>query len=150
MKGATDVMDRISIKECVLIDCISFTVVTILVSTLWFIADTTILLENRYLLELFCCTTLISILMYFTSKIPVESQILAMMLLLFDVAAVILGVGGGIFRWFPWEWKYVLQIIVILVIVFFVTHLVMIWQSRDTAKKINRIIKERENDESYH
>ncbi len=143
-------MNKISVKECVFIDCISFTVVTVLLSTLWFIADRTAFLESRHLLELFCCTTLISILMYFTSKIPLESQLFATSLLLLDVAVVILGIGGGIFQWFPWEGKSVLQIIVILVTVFFVTHLIMVWQSRDTAKKINQKIKERENDASYH
>ncbi len=143
-------MDRFSIKECVFIDCVSFTVATVLVSALWFIDDRTTLVENRYFLELFCATTLISGLMYFTSKIPLESQFLAMSLLLFDVAAVILGLGGGIFHWFPWEGKYVLQIIATLVTVFFVTHLIMVWQSRDTARKINQKIKEREHDASYH
>lgn len=146
-------MDKLSLKECILIDCISFTVVTILISTLWFIGDTTILLENRYLLELFSCTTLISILMYFTSKIPLESQLLSMLLLLADVAAVILGAGGLVYRWFPWEWQYVLQVVIILIIVFFITHYILLWQNKETAKKINEIIKEREADgtgKAYH
>jgi hypothetical protein len=146
-------MDKLSLKECILIDCISFTVVTILISILWFITDATLYLENRYLLELFCCTTLISIFMYFTSRIPIESQLLAMLLLLADVAIVILGVGGLLFQWFPWEWKYVLQVMVILVIVFFVTHYILLWQNKETARKINEIIKERDRDgaqESYH
>lgn len=143
-------MDKLSLKECILIDCISFTVVTILISVLWFITDTTIYLENRYLLELFCCTTLISIFMYFTSKIPIESQILAMLLLLTDVAVIILGFGGLVFHWFPWEWKYVWQVIVILIVVFFVTHYILLWQNKETARKINEIIKERDQNESYH
>jgi hypothetical protein len=76
-----------------------------------------------------------------------------MLLLLADVAIVILGVGGLLFQWFPWEWKYVLQVMVILVIVFFVTHYILLWQNKETARKINEIIKERDRDgaqESYH
>lgn len=146
-------MDKLSLKECILIDCISFTVVTILISALWCVGNMTLLLESSDLLELFSCTTFISILMYFTSRIPLESQLFSTLLLLADVAAVILGVGGLVFQWFPWEWQYVLQVVVILIIVFFITHYILLWQNKETARKINEIIRERETDgtnKSYH
>ena len=143
-------MKKLSFKDCVLIDCISFTVVTVLLAALSLLGTPNMSISLRELLELFFCTTLIAVLMYFTSKLPLESFVIATAVDFADVAAVILGVGGLVFHWFPWRWQYVLQVVLILTAVFLITWAVMIYQSRDTAKKINQIIMEREKNEPYH
>lgn len=143
-------MKKLSFKDCILIDCISFTVVTVLLATLSLAGTPTMSISLRELLELFFCTTLIATLMYFTSKLPLDSFVIATVVDFADVAVVILGVGGLVFHWFPWHWQYVLQVVLILTAVFLITWAVMIYQSRDTAKKINRILMEREKNEPYH
>lgn len=139
-------MNRLTVKDCVLIDCISFTCVSVLLSTLACFSDPELVMGmNQFVyLQLFVCTTAISILMYLTSKIQVKSQITASFISLLDIAAVIYGIGGGIFCWFPWRPAVVFEVGIILFLVFLVTNWVMIWQNKEIAKAINKKLQERE------
>ena len=136
-------MDHTKIKECVLIDCISFTTISLIISSLACFSDMTMPITPVAYLQLFVCTTLISIAIYFTYKIQIESQIINDIITLLEIAAVVFGVGGGIFKWFDWKLQYVIEVAVILVIVFIVTNGIMIWQNNEIAKSINKKIKER-------
>jgi hypothetical protein len=141
-------MNKLTIKKCLMIVCTSFTVVTVLLSAINVFADSAYDITFSNLLQLFLCITIISIAMYFTSKIQLDSPFDHIVMLL--IVAVVVFVCGGLFHWFPWNWKYILQIAVILIIVFFVFHRMILWQSRETAKKINQKIQEKEKNESYH
>ena len=142
-------MDKLTVKTCVLIDCISFTTVMVILSCLSFHANLMTDFTNVFALELFGCTTAISILIFFTSRIRFRSTMAAELAKLLDVAICVLGLGGGVFGWFPWERMYLLEVCLVFVAVFIVTYTVLLWQTSNTAHKINQKIKERE-DESHH
>jgi phage shock protein PspC (stress-responsive transcriptional regulator) len=141
MKGAR--MKKKSIKTFILTDCISFTLVVLILSAIGLIQDVMMDIDNLVLIQLFICTTLIAILMYFTENIPVESQITASFIQFADTALVILGVGGGLFKWFPWKPTVVGEVLVILTVVFIITTMIITWQNHQLAHTINEKIKER-------
>lgn len=136
-------MDNKKLKESVLILCISYTSASVLISLLAFNPKLTMIINNITYLQLFVCNMLISLLMYFTSKIPVESQVTEMLIQFLDVAVVIYGVGGGIFKWMPWKLMYIAEVFIILAVVFLVTYGIMLWQNREVARAINKKIEER-------
>lgn len=136
-------MDNKKLKESVLILCISYTSASVLISLLAFNPKLTMIINNITFLQLFVCNMLISLLMYFTSKIPVESQVTEMLIQFLDVAVVIYGVGGGIFKWMPWKLMYIAEVFIILAVVFLVTYGIMLWQNREVARAINKKIEER-------
>lgn len=136
-------MDNKKLKESVLVLCISYTSASVLISLLAFNPKLTMIINNITYLQLFVCNMLISLLMYFTSKIPVESQVTEMLIQFLDVAVVIYGVGGGIFKWMPWKLMYIAEVFIILAVVFLVTYGIMLWQNREVARAINKKIEER-------
>ena len=91
----------LSAVECVLITCVSFTAVSLLLSLISAISGNFMALSDRSILELLTCTGLIGLIMFFTSKLPLRSAPAQILVELAVVAAVILGVGGGEFGWFP-------------------------------------------------
>lgn len=136
-------MDNKKLKESVLILCISYTSASVLISLLAFNPKLTMIINNITYLQLFVCNMLISLLIYFTSKIPVESQLAETLIQFLDVAVVIYGVGGGIFKWMPWKLMYIAEVFIILAVVFLVTYGIMLWQNREVARAINKKIEER-------
>ncbi|MCQ4638204.1 DUF3021 domain-containing protein [Anaerovorax odorimutans] len=141
-------MDKLNLKECVLIDCVSFTAVSVILSLLSFNEDLMSGFDHTMALEVFACTTLISILMYPISRISFRSAVMAEAAKLLDVAVCVLGFGGS-FGWFPWEGKYIFEACLIFVAVFIITSAVLFWQASSIANKINRKIREKEH-ETHH
>ena len=139
-------MDKVTVKNCMLINCISFTTVMVILSCLSFDADLMTDFTNVFALEVFGCTTMISVLIFFTSRIRFRSVLAIEFTKLLDVAVCVLGLGGGVFGWFPWEGKYILEVCLVFVAVFLVTSALLLWHTSSTANKINKKIKEREND----
>ena len=72
--------------QCLLIDCVSFTVSIVLVALLPFFFRKNLYRQKH--LQNFVCTSLISVLIYFSSRLPIESEILSSLITLLDVAAV--------------------------------------------------------------
>ncbi|HIU33914.1 MAG TPA: DUF3021 family protein [Candidatus Pullichristensenella excrementigallinarum] len=130
--------------QCLLIDCVSFTVSIVLVALLSLLFSEEIYTAES-ILQNFVCTSLISILIYFTSRLPIESEILGALITLLDVAAVMLFLGMGIFRWFPWEIRSLLLFIGVFVTVFFVTYAVMLLENKISSDRINQAIREKKN-----
>ncbi|MBS7525965.1 DUF3021 family protein [Fusibacter paucivorans] len=139
-------MKKKSIKTYILTDCISFTFSAMILSIIGLMQDVMMSIDNVVLLQLFTCTTLIAVLMYFTESIPVESQLAAIFINFIDTSLVILAVGGGVFKWFPWEAIYVGEVVAILTVVFIITTLIITWQNYHLANSINEIIKERQHE----
>lgn len=139
-------MNNLKFKDCVVCNCISYTVLTIILSLLAFNPDLMEKMTHIYTLKLFLCTTLISIFVYLTSRLPIESQPLYMLLQLLSVATVVLGIGGGLLHIFPWERNIVLEVIAVLIAVYFITYGIMVWHSNVIANKINKKLQERENE----
>lgn len=142
-------MQKASVKDCILIACISFTAVSMILSLLGYIENPLTGMGYINYLQIFVCTSLIAFFTYFVDRIPVESQGVYHILMLLNVATVIFGVGGGIFHWFSWSLTNILIVGVILTVVYIITTLVMFWQDREVAKMINNRIKENE-DESHN
>lgn len=137
------------VRDCILIDCISFTAATMLVSLLSIFSEQQSMLDYyKYNIQMFVCTTLISVLIYFSSKIKIESQIICEAISLIIVGSVIIGIGGGIFKWFNFNLKKeLIQVIVVFIMVYLITNFIMLWQNNELSKKINKKIKEREQQE---
>lgn len=142
MKGEVK-LNRKELKNCILITCVSYTVTSTLLSLLAFISGLTMEMANVEYLQIFACCIVISILIHFSSKLPVESEWAETLIAFLAVALVIYGMGGGIFKWFAWELKYIIEVFIILVLVFLATNGFMLWQSNETAKAINKKIEER-------
>lgn len=134
-------MYKLSLKACVVSDCVSYAVASMILSLLSLNQAQELDIDHILNVELFLCTTLIAGLMYFASRIPLESRAADILLNLSIVAAVILGVGGGLFEWFPWTPFFVAEVVVILVAVFAATYGFMLWNEHQIAKKINQKIQ---------
>lgn len=135
---------RLKIKDCVMIDCVSFTFVSVLLSILNVSPKLMGDVNNIFILQLFFSTSLISIGMYFISKICKDSKLLFELLNFIYVVAVILFFGGIVFKWFPLSVIYAGEIIFICALAFGVTNAVMLWQDKTTERKINKILTEKE------
>ena len=134
--------ESLKITECILIDCVSYTVVSVILALLS-MPGKVMALEYRTMLELFFCTTLICAIMYGIGKLPLQSTLLEAFLQLLDVAVVILGVGGGLFHWFPWKGEAIWIVVCVFVATYFVTYGVMLLQNKVASDKINLILKEK-------
>ena len=140
--------EKLTVMECMAIDCVSYTVVSLTLSVLdAFAGGMTIYYGN--ILELFCCTTVICAGMYGIGLIPLRSGRTRILLQLLDVAAVILGIGGGVFAWFPWTWDVVLFVVCIFVFVYFITYGVILLQNKLVSDRINLILKEKRDGKGH-
>ncbi|MFQ9287601.1 MAG: hypothetical protein ACLR3X_05390, partial [Intestinibacter bartlettii] len=107
------------LRESIVISCVSYTAVMIIISILngMGISD----LNWIFNLELFVVTTLISLFMYIIDKLNIESQPVYMFLQIISVAISVLGIGGGIMKWFRWTLEYVSITTGIFVVVYLIT-----------------------------
>lgn len=99
-------------------------------------------------LELFVVTTLISLFMYIIDKLNIESQPVYMFLQIISVAISVLGIGGGIMKWFRWTLEYVSITTGVFVVVYFITYGVVFFINSITTEKINQKIAEHNNKEN--
>lgn len=99
-------------------------------------------------LELFVVTTLISLFMYIIDKLNIESQPVYMFLQIISVAISVLGIGGGIMKWFRWTLEYVSITTGVFVVVYFITYGVVFLINSITTEKINQKIAEHNNKEN--
>ena len=134
------------LDELILVDCVSYTVVSLILAFLSFF-DLVMGLNPRVLFQLFAVTTLICFLMYLTSFLPIESPWAEMLVSLADVGVVVLGVGGGIFRWFPWQAQYIWMVSGVFVIVYFITYGIILLQNKIASDQINRILQKKRREQ---
>lgn len=134
------------LDELILVDCVSYTVVSLILAFLSFF-DLVMGLNPRVLFQLFAVTTLICFLMYLTSFLPIESPWAEMLVSLADVGVVVLGVGGGIFRWFPWQAKHIWMVSGVFVIVYFITYGIILLQNKIASDQINRILQKKRREQ---
>lgn len=134
------------LDELILVDCVSYTVVSLILAFLSFF-DLVMGINPRVLFQLFAVTTLICFLMYLTSFLPIESPWAEVFVSLADVGVVVLGVGGGIFRWFPWQAKYIWMVSGVFVIVYFITYGIILLQNKIASDQINRILQKKRREQ---
>lgn len=99
-------------------------------------------------LELFLVTTLISLFMYIIDKLNIESQPVYMILQILSVAISVLGIGGGVMKWFSWTLEYVSITTGIFVVVYLITYGVTFLINSITSEKINQKITEQNSKEN--
>lgn len=134
------------LRESIVISCVSYTAVMIIISILNGMGVTG--LSWKFNLELFLVTTLISLFMYIIDKLNIGSQPVYMILQILSVAISVLGIGGGVMKWFSWTLEYVSITTGIFVVVYLITYGVTFLINRITSEKINQKITEQNNKEN--
>ena len=134
------------LRESIVISCVSYTAVMIIISILNGMGVTG--LSWKFNLELFLVTTLISLFMYIIDKLNIESQPVYMILQILSVAISVLGIGGGVMKWFSWTLEYVSITTGIFVVVYLITYGVTFLINSITSEKINQKIAEQNNKEN--
>ena len=134
------------LRESIVISCVSYTAVMIIISILNGMGVTG--LSWIFNLELFLVTTLISLFMYIIDKLNIESQPVYMILQILSVAISVLGIGGGVMKWFSWTLEYVSITTGIFVVVYLITYGVTFLINSITTEKINQKIAEHNNKEN--
>lgn len=138
---------KVRLKDAVMIDCISYTFVSALLSLLSFSPRMMGEVNKIFNLQLFLCTSLIATGIYIIAKFVTESEILFNLLNFVCIIAVILGLGGFVFKWFPMKLEYILEVCLVCLLAFVVTNLIVAWQYKSDDKKINRILSENNKNE---
>ena len=128
--------------DLIVIDCVSYTAVMLILSILNSMGVTD--LSWVFNIQLFVITSLISIFMYFIDKLKIESQPVYMLLQMLSIAVSVLGVGGGIMKWFSWEFKYIAITSGIFVTVYLITYAITFLINSITSDIINKKIAENE------
>ena len=134
------------LRESIVISCVSYTAVMIIISILNGMGVTG--LSWKFNLELFLVTTLISLFMYIIDKLNIESQPVYMILQILSVAISVLGIGGGVMKWFRWTLEYVSITTGIFVVVYLITYGVTFLINSITSEKINEKITEQNSKEN--
>lgn len=131
--------------QMILIDCISYTVLSLI---MFLLSSMSLVMTASHFVyfSLFIVTTLISLLITLTSSIEIESFLIEQIVILMEILLVVYGVGGGIFHWFPFEMFYIIEAGIISLIVGFVTGLVVYINDKMIAAKINQKLEILQNE----
>ncbi len=144
-------MEKCSWKACLVATCISFSAAILLSALLaWCLPEYMVALGQAYVLELFIVTSVVNVLLTFSHNRLCDGIFAGMLLDLLIVSFGVLGLGGGWFQWFPWQPVYIIEVIGILLMVYFVTYSIMFLQNRELARKINEQIKKGKAQKNFH
>lgn len=139
MKAGNKLMKLI---DYLIMDCISYTVVSLLLSILSSMGIVKNM-DYRILLQLLLCTTIISLVMYIVNRIVIDSWWKELVIGLINGSLVVLVMGGALFHWFPWKYQYVAMVIVIFIASYLTAYGIRLAENKMMSDKINHIIKER-------
>lgn len=128
--------------DLIIIDCVSYTAVMLIISLLNCMGVTK--LSWMFNIQLFVVTSLISVCMYFIDKLKIDSQPVYMLLQMLSIAVSVLGVGGGIMKWFTWELEYIAITSGIFITVYLITYATTFLINSITSEQINKKISENE------
>jgi low affinity Fe/Cu permease len=135
-------MDNNTWKEFLLADCISYTAAAVLTASIGILIPAYMFgSSHQYYLELFFVTTIINLLIVLDAHLPASLCRFEMLFGIIETAFGVIGIGGGFFHWFAWQPLYLIEASVILLMVYFVTYIIMYWQNREIARKINECLK---------
>lgn len=131
---------RVNGIDCFIMDCISYTVAVLVLAGLSLVK----IVQNMdviVLLQLFVCTSIISIIMYAVSYVTKVSGWKAVVIGLIDGIVIVLAVGGGLLHWFPWKYQYVLMVLLIFIFTYLISYGIQFLDNRAATEKINQMIK---------
>lgn len=123
-------------KKYFISNCLSFTLVTVIYAVL---SKYGVVYELRdyTLLQFFCITTAICLLMYLTDRIPVKTLAGGIAFDLLCVAAVVYTLGP-LFGMFPMEWPILLLVAGMIAVVYAGVFAVFYVQNKAAAESINK------------
>lgn len=136
-------LSKNQVRNALTMICTSFTVVVVLLSTL----DPATSLPPSFFVQFFSCTTFIGFLSALISNLPFSSQLLTTLLQIAVNVLILFGLGAGIFGWYALTLKNGLILVVFMGLVYYINYLMMTWQIRSTAEKINQAIEKRRQEE---
>lgn len=128
------------------ISCIPFTYV-ILFNILLNLGSLDYSWSLKELLQLFLCTSLISLLMYFTDKLDIKTLPVSMLVDILDICAVMYIVGMGLFKLITPNFVNAAVTFGIIIAVYFFTFLVMMFDDHNTAVLINKKLQKINGDD---
>lgn len=126
-------------------DCISFTFI-ILFNGLLNLNSLENALSLSKLLQLFVCTSLVELLMYFTNKLNIKTLPGYMFVDILDICAVMY-IVGGFFKLISFGWQNVLIVFAGIIAVYFLTFAVMVFDDRNAVRFINKKLEKMNGDE---
>ncbi|MDE6148970.1 MAG: hypothetical protein K2F81_02600 [Ruminococcus sp.] len=129
------------------ISCISFTFVLLVDILLNLDSLNNVNITFSELMQLFVCTSLIALLMFFTDKLDVKTIPGFMLVDILDICAVMYIFGMGLFRFITPSWENVLVTFGIIVAVYFLTFAVMVFDDRNAVRFINNKLEKMNGDE---
>lgn len=101
-------------------------------------------IDSQEVLQYFAVSVAITVLMaitdIFTLKCSLPIIILADLL---DIAVIVFGLGGGVFKWFNFNWQTILPIAGIIVLIYFLIFGFFMLQMKKDSEHINIKIKEK-------
>lgn len=131
-------------------DCISFTLVILINALLNALLNPDSLesaLTLSELVQLFICTSLVELLMYFTDKLDIKTLSCSMIVGILDICAVMY-IVGGLFKLISLRWQNVLIVFAVIIAVYFLTFAVMIFDDRNAAVLINKKLQKMNGDDT--
>lgn len=128
--------------QMILINCISYTVLSFIISILSFFPDMVMEASHWTYLSFLIVTSAISILITFTSLIRIDSFWIENFVILIDIFIGVYGIGGGLFHWFPWQSIYIVEVGMIALLVGIITGICMYFYEKTIADKINRKLED--------
>ena len=107
------------------------------------------LINAQEVLQYFAVSVAITLLMAITDIFTLKRSLPVIILTdLLDIAVVVFGLGGAVFKWFDFNLENILPIIGIIVIIYFIIFGLMMFQMKKDSDHINKKIKERINKEN--
>lgn len=128
------------------ISCISFTFI-ILINVLLKLNSLNAVFSLKELAQLFICTSLIAMLMYFTDKLNIKTRPISMLVDILDICAVMYIVGMGLFEMFDPSIQNIIINLVVIVVVYLLTFVVMVFDDRNAVRFINKKLEKMNGDE---
>ena len=133
-----------SILQCVLTACVSYTICTIVISSVNVFVNWHEASYLYYNLQYFAVSSAIAVLMMITDPIIENSAMpLKIVIGILIVALCVFGLGGYVFGWFPFEPLLILAVVGILVTVYFLTFMIVYCVEKKWTDDINKILVER-------
>ena len=102
------------------------------------------LINAQEVLQYFAVSVAITLLMAITDIFTLKRSLPVIILTdLLDIAVVVFGLGGGVFKWFDFNLETILPIVGIIVFIYFIIFGLMMFQMKMDSDHINKKIKER-------
>lgn len=102
------------------------------------------IVNAQEVLQFFIVSVAITVLMAITDIFTLKCSLPIIILTdLIDIAVVVFGLGGGVFKWFNFNWQTILPITGIIVVIYFIIFGFFMLQMKKDSEHINKKIKEK-------